>query len=209
MNEVKSILNSRASEVERYFAFISSFTLTNEDDELNKILKSNLLLMLYNLIESSLSNAIEEIHNQIYRNGANFDELKKELKSKLLKYLKKDINPEKFLESINFLSIDMVKFCYDKKKLFSGNIDHKLVKELSSEYGFNYDTDYEKTKHGSCLVTIKGKRNDLAHGVYSFSEVGKDYTLEDLEKMKDETISYLHEIVQNIERYLNEKEYLV
>ena len=52
------------------------------------------------------------------------------------------------------------------------------------------------------------KRNDLAHGNKSFSEVGRLVSISDLLKIKDEVIEYIGQILRNIELYLNSKEYL-
>lgn len=208
MQGVKLILQERTNEVEAYFSFIETYTLTGTNDDLNKILKSNLLLMLYNLIESTMSNAVEEIHNEIYLRTVSFNTLKIELRKRLIKYLKNNLNPDQFVTGINDIALDIVKQCFDKQKLFNGNIDSKKIRELSDNYGFSSNTDYNQTKHGSCLVTIKGRRNDLAHGTFSFTEVGKDYSIGDLEKMKTETINYLTEIIGNIELYLTNQEYI-
>ena len=58
------------------------------------------------------------------------------------------------------------------------------------------------------LLTIKVNRNDLAHGIKSFIEVGRDKTADELLEIKDKTISYLRRILKNIEIYLDNQEYL-
>lgn len=208
MQSVKVTFQERVTEVEIYYSFIDVFISSNTNDNLNKILKSNLLLMLYNLIESSISNAVEEIHNEIYSRTISFNTLKIELRTRLIKYLKNYLKPDKFVSDINDIALDLVKQCFDKQKLFNGNIDSRKIKELGINYGFSSNTNYSRTKNGNCLLIIKGRRNDLAHGTFSFTEVGKDYSLVDLEKMKNETINYLSEIINNIEHYLNHQEYI-
>lgn len=208
MQTVRNIFQERVNDVEVYFTFIDSYITSCTNDDLNKILKSNLLLMLYNLIESSMGNAVQEIHNEIYNRKVSFDTLNTDLKKRLIKYLKNNLNPDQFVKGVNNIALDIIKQCFDKQKLFNGNIDSKKIQELSKNYGFSSDTDYKQTHYGSCLVYIKGRRNDLAHGTYSFTEVGKEYSLGDLELMKKETINYLSEIIKNIERYLKNKEYM-
>jgi hypothetical protein len=51
-------------------------------------------------------------------------------------------------------------------------------------------------------------RNDLAHGNKSFADVGRDVTIEDILKIKEEVVEYLRQILINIENYLENKEYL-
>ena len=84
----------------------------------------------------------------------------------------------------------------------SGNIDAREIRKLANKIGFN------NTQNGSNLVTIKNKRNGLAHGDFTFYDVGKDYTIAELNNFKDETFSYLLEVVNNIELFISEKVYL-
>jgi hypothetical protein len=206
MIDVKNTFKQRKIEIDEYFKFLNDYKPANADDNLFKILKSNLLIMLYNLIESSISNAIEEIHNNIYSNSISFNLLKERIKSLIINNTKR-VNSDKFVAKINDIATDIIKHTFKREELFNGNVDSRKIKKLSEQYGFNSDTDYERTKHGSHLVTIKDKRNDLAHGIYSFTEIGKEYTIQDLEDMKDKTINYISDILDNIESYLNNKEY--
>lgn len=206
MFEVKRTFQERTNEINIYYNFIDGFILTSRDENLDKILKSNLILMLYNLVESTILNAIEEIHNNIHANNISFNVLKLELKQGIVALLKKR-NPHEFVNNINDIAIDIVKKSFNREKAFSGNVDSRKITELSAVYGFSSYTTYAQTKHGHCLRDIKGKRNDLAHGIFSFVEVGKEYSVQDLEKMKDEAINYIKEIISNIENYLINQEY--
>jgi len=58
-------------------------------------------------------------------------------------------------------------------------------------------------------LTIKNKRNHLAHGEYTFAEIGKDYTVGDLVKFKDKTELYLTEVLSNIDSYLVDMKFKV
>lgn len=89
--------------------------------------------------------------------------------------------------------------------LFSGNVDARKIRDTATEYGFSHLTDYAKTGHGLDLLIIKSNRNDLAHGYKSFAEVGKEETADELLEIKKKTVSYLREILQNIEQYLSKK----
>ena len=208
MQFVKEIFQERVNEINRYYTFISSFSLENPDKELNKILRSNLILMLYNLVESSITNSIEEIHSNIYTNRISFNVLNIELKKILIRQIK-NMNPHTFVQSINDIAIDIIKQAFNKRQISDGNIDNDTIVKLGRQYGFCTFTNYQDSQSGRCLKAIKGRRNDLAHGTYSFTEIGKEYTIEDLGRMKNEAIKYLAEIIQNIELYLNSKSYIL
>ena len=207
MISVKNTFDERKKEIEKYFDFLQDYDIkANKDEKLFKILKSNLLIMLYNLTESSMSNAIEEIHNNIHSNSVSFNVLKNDFKSLIIKNTK-HFNPNDLVSKINDIATDVVKHTFKKDELFSGNVDASKIREIAKRYGFVSDTDYAKTKHVSHLFSIRCKRNDLAHGVYSFAEVGKEYPIEDLKEMKDTTICYISEILDNIESYLTNRAY--
>ncbi|NJR66204.1 MAG: hypothetical protein HC772_14175 [Leptolyngbyaceae cyanobacterium CRU_2_3] len=97
---------------------------------------------------------------------------------------------------------------FDKEDLFSGNLDGMKIRSTATEYGFSHLTDYVKTGHGSDLLTVKINRNDLAHGFKSFTEVGRDKTADQLLEIKNKVVKYLKQILQNIEQYLYNEEYL-
>ena len=135
-----------------------------------------------------------------------YEDIREELKKVVLKNFK-DCSTDKLLSKVTNISIDIVSKCFDSEKIISGNLDARKIKDFAKSYGFSYQTNSQITKDGKELLTVKNKRNDLAHGVFSFCDCGKDYAIEELLKIKQEVISYLREILQNIEEYLNIEAY--
>jgi len=223
MNTVLLDFNTRAQEVDDYFIFLESlikqttklavadsagqYQIQSLNPELAKTLKANGLLLLYNLVESTMRNAIVAIFDELKNQAISFEQLKPEIKIIVLKNLQ-NRSPKKIHLQINQISTDIIIATFDRKKLFSGNVDARLIKEIAEKYGFSYQTDFAKTKDGQNLVDIKDKRNDLAHGDKSFKEVGQGKTIEDLLKIKEEVIEYLRQILENIKTYLDNQEYL-
>lgn len=213
--------NERSREVSKYFMFIKSLEQgttklsigynrpkTKEiDSELVKTLKASGFLLLYNLVEATMRNAIEAIFDELKSREISYDQVRLELKKTILRNLKKR-NPDKICLSITAISIDIVNAGFDKEALFSGNLDSKKIRTTATDYGFSSLTDYAKTGGGADLLIIKANRNDLAHGVRSFAEIGKDKTAEELLEIKNRTVRYLRQILQNIEQYLLNQEYL-
>ena len=70
----------------------------------------------------------------------------------------------------------------------SGNVHARTIKDLAEKYGFSFTTNPRLTNNGRALEVVKNKRNDLAHGVFSFQAVGKGYTEKELIKMKKNRI---------------------
>ena len=219
MIAVKNDFYSRKNEIELYFSFLEKLLTNNyitwnttETEkvsiELRGIAKANIFIMLYNLAESSMSAAIEQIHISIKNdNTVTFDNIKDGIKKNLIKYLKKKKNAEKFIQEVNNISLDIIMSCFEKESVFAGNTDRDEIRKLARNYGFSHESDYSQTKHGEKLKKVKNHRNELAHGDISFQEIGKDYTLSDIADYKKEVISYLEKIILNIEDYIKNKEY--
>jgi hypothetical protein len=104
--------------------------------------------------------------------------------------------------------MDIISASFDPQDLFSGNIDGRKIKETAIKYGFSHVTDARKTGNGSDLLIVKMNRNDLAHGFKSFTEVGRDKTADELLAIERKVVKYLRQILQNIEAYLENQEYL-
>ncbi|RKZ54051.1 MAG: hypothetical protein DRR16_06190 [Candidatus Parabeggiatoa sp. nov. 3] len=62
--------------------------------------------------------------------------------------------------------------------------------------------------NGRNLVTIKNKRNHLAHGEFTFSDIGKDFTVGELDHFKDETLVFLSDVINKIEKFIIDKQYI-
>ncbi|MGT3291007.1 MAE_28990/MAE_18760 family HEPN-like nuclease [Yersinia enterocolitica] len=185
----------------------NKFSITAQS---RKTLKGAVYILLYNLIESTMREAICFIHDTIYDRNVEFDKLKKNLKAEILKRLKNEsVNIESLVNGLTKgISCGISYGTFNKKKIFSGNIDREEIKEKSRIYGFSTSSDYNHTKHGENLGTVKQHRNDLAHGNVSFAEIGKNVSYQDLENISLEVIAYLDAIANNIEHYINNNGYL-
>ena len=216
--------NELSEEVSKYFIFLQDLEqgkvkLIKEiqgnnkankiDVELENTLKGSAYLLLYNLIESTMKNAIEAIFQELQEKDVSFDKIRPELKKIILVNLKRR-NPDKILEKIQDISLDIVSIGFNKEELFTGNIDSKLIRETAKKYGFDSQTDDKKRTNdkNSYLRLIKNNRNDLAHGNKPFGDVGKSKTADELIEIKKTIVEYLKGILENIETYIDNKEYL-
>lgn len=213
----------RSKEVSKYFIFLknleqgtiklsmngnnNSSKIKAIDPELFKTLKASGFLLLYNLVEATMRNVIEAIFDRLSSEGVSYDQIRPELKKIVLRNLKKR-NPDKIFLKITSIAVDIITAGFDKEELFSGNIDSRKIRDTAAKYGFSHETDSVRTGDGRDLLTIKEHRNNLAHGIKSFTEVGRDQTTDELLEIKNKVIRYLKQILQNIETYLENREYL-
>ena len=176
------------------------------DSELSTILKANGFLLLYNLIEATIRNSIDAVLNSIHASSVTFGSLSDNLKKIWIKQESKGIISEKNHEKImhiakTILDNEILSFERDCINI-SGNIDAQKIREVLKQFGGN------EIRNGRDLKTIKDKRNNLAHGEFTFSEIGRDYTVGDLINYKDETKSYLSSVLDEIQDYIGNQKYL-
>lgn len=209
-NQIESVI-ALLEELDDNSVFLSEKNeLLTPTSTLINTLKSSVYLMLYNAIEATMRECIVLIHDELDDSCSKFDDLKQALKKEILTRIRKEhknieniIAPgdKPFTETIH-------KTSFEKKKLFSGNIDREEIAKISKIYGFETTSDYQKTKHGITLKDIKDKRNNLAHGNIDFVNAAKLEAVSDIRKLSEHTINYLESIIENIGDCIENKTYL-
>jgi len=219
MDNLLEELGNREKEINEYLkllAFIDGTELTRMDGRqfdvntlLTKTLKGVVFLLLYNLIESTMREAISFIHDSILSNRVTYEDLRLELKKELWKRAKNNnLKTDDLVDGTSGgISANLHQVTYDSKKIFSGNVVRDEIKKLARIYGFSESTEYSKTGGGNQLEQIKENRNDLAHGNKTFSEVGSGNTVADLKSLSDKVIHYIYEIIDNIDYCVEHKKY--
>ena len=220
MIDVKRDFRDRSDEIDLYFSFMEKVaergaevhlpdgTIVAIEPVLAKTLKANGFILLYNLVESSIRKAVEEIYVRMKKDGTKYDDVKESIRKEIILFLKSKKSTDEFVTSVNSIAEDIIEQCFSAGTLFSGNVDAKEIREVSRKYGFSTVTEYDSTRDGKELLTVKTHRNDLAHGVFSFQEVGKNFTPREMMRIKKEVASYTEQIIANIEDYINKKEFL-
>ncbi|MDH5669706.1 MAG: MAE_28990/MAE_18760 family HEPN-like nuclease [Nitrospira sp.] len=218
---------TRVEQIEAYFAFIQALDnqtilLTRKDTEgpayptshredLLRTFKANLFLMLYNLMEATVKNAVESIFDELGRQGISFDSCRSEVKREVLSNLRnchnknhlRSRNVSDVLHLFQHFSTDAVTKTFQRTEVVSGNVDAREIRELADRYGFG-----KPAADGNLLLTVKTHRNDLAHGDKSFAEVGRDFDVPRLEEVKTKTIAYLSQFITNVTEYVTQQHYL-
>ena len=212
MNNTINEYNKRLQEIELYFSTLSLLDegtctiscvdiLNREktleiDEDLSKILKANGALLLYNLIEATIRNSIEAIISALNSSNVTFRELTDDLRKLWINQEFKTLDKDSILDlSKKILEDEMLSLQSECIKI-SGNIDARKIREIAERFGC------EQVPHGEGLVTIKDKRNKLAHGEFTFTEIGKNYTVGDIIQLKEETKSYLSQVLTKTQNYI-------
>lgn len=189
------------------------------DDELLKILKANGFLLLYNLVESITRIALTQYLYTINDAKIPFNKLNKDVQKLWLKNRRfqenkiSNISEEEYLFTVynELVSKSIIPFKLEIKdgsgKItkefieFSGNIDVRKISSVVERYGILLDIDENVKKQGAtCLYQVKLKRNDLAHGRTSFADSTKNCSVKELCDYKDGALTYLEDMLLNIEK---------
>jgi hypothetical protein len=179
------------------------------DNELVKVFKANIFLLLYNLAESSIKQSLTEVYDTITSENLTYQEVIDEIKKIWIAQNHDNFRnkgTENIFIAINQLANDVIDIKFDSTKIISGNIDGRKIKEFSTKYGFS-DKTHRNANNGSKLHQVKTQRNNLAHGNISFAECGRNYGIGQLRDTKKEVILYLRNILRNIKKYLDERKY--
>ena len=218
------IYQERINEIELYFKALQDLYCTQPrkisymfySDDFLKILKANALIMIYNLVESSIMGGILEIYDELKTSGYSYKDVRKEIQNIWFSFKFNQVYDktahynsyrDKAVEIINVILKNQPLEMDRKATDISGNLDADKIRQICSEHGITYTIESE-CRGGLVLEDVKNKRNQLAHGTTSFAECGRYYSIEDLEKIKKETIIFLNSILKGMKKYYDDKTFL-
>ena len=223
MQATVNIFNDRVAEINLYYEAITqlydaqSSVKTNYayfNDDFLKMLKANALMMVYNLIESSVMNGILEIYDQVKKLELSYKDVRKEIKDIWFSYKFNQVYDRhahynsyrnKALEILNeVINDEIIKLDRNAAEI-KGNLDADAIRNICREHGIVFYDD-TNCRGGYVLSDVKDKRNNLSHGTISFVECGRDYSFEELITIKNEVVLYLEGLLVGInDYYINQK----
>jgi hypothetical protein len=203
---------NRRNHVKRYLAVVSKMERDLQkaswklsEDRLN-VLRAGSFLIIYNLVEAAARSSIEAIHDQMKLSQVPFRSLRRSIRREVIKGFKKRGNPDIHQDMID-VPLELVAAALDIDDQFSGNVDARKFREIADIYGFSTASDTPVTHGGAELLIIKNIRNDLAHGLTSYEEVGRDYPIKRLLDIGIRAGAYTAAILNNVAHYLDNEEF--
>lgn len=227
------LLTERTKEIFEYIKFLRIVLSTNAslhipvDDkkiliskELTHTLKANGYLLLYNVVEATMTQAIEDIHTTIETRINELDsilvldDMNPSLYAHILRRFKvgkehidNDVTPLSGRLIVKYWLRDhatLVKA--NQNPLFSGNIDGRKIFEVAQKYGYaSFGVEGRLTNNS--LLIAKINRNKLAHGEISFMDCGKSISAPDLIKDAIGVIRCLRHNLFAIESFIDQSGY--
>lgn len=181
--------------------------------EIQKILRSNTFLLLYNLVESSVRNGILAVYDCIHDESLKYEDLSDRIKNIWLMNKTKNLQAstmriQSWLRVLitEFAESSVVKLGKDSINI-SGNLDYDNVQKIVNSYGFFGKITLDSKDVRYALNKIKTERNLLAHGNKSFCHSGEIITINELNRIKNIATQYMRELLLNIEIHIDEKKY--
>ncbi len=227
MQQVLGEFEERVKEIDLYFKFLAilyepgaSIRLANStseelDPDFLKMLKANVFLVLYNLVESSIREGVCFIYEELKVDNRTYETVRTEIRTLWVNYKYRLIfkttanwdSGRKMAAQLIDHAMNKLVIELDEEALpISGNLDARQIRDLCSSHGIAHTTP-KNAKGGRALLTVKDQRNALSHGHLSFSECGRQFELVDLRRIKDETVIFVRSILENMEYYINNKQY--
>ena len=219
MNNTVALYDDRKTEIEFYYSIMSEVNAnrqtihTEDDSKFLRILKSNFLLMLYNLVEACMVSGMMEIYESLRSNKSNYTDLISEIRTiwsnyEIGKVYSNDAGRSSYEKRVQDIIIQVITnqpIALKRETLgISGNLDAKLIKDLCDKHRIRYVASDDD----GCLRTVRDKRNNLAHGDESFGDCARDMTLADLEHIKNEVFKFIKDILDGMIEYHDNKLYL-
>ena len=226
MNETRDVFNERKKELEFYYSVLVEFEdsennkkdkiITTDNAKFFRILKSNYLLMMYNIVESTVTNGMREIYELVKRENCSYKDVIIEIQNIWRNYKIREVyNSSQELQAYTNRVKAVVDDITNNAPIIltrnmlniSGNLDAKTITSICDEHRIRYKIDKDACDC-SKLKKVKDDRNALAHGSVSFSECARNLTLSDLEVIKDSVVNFLSYIIDAMDKYCDEKLFL-
>lgn len=198
MLSAHSEFNRRVLEIEEFINHLEGIDAQiGFSAQLANTMKSSALLMLYNLVESTMTGLMQDVFDELNNNNISLAPLTKEMKIIVLGNAKRR-NSIKLVKKMTELNVDFVFASFDPEDAFSGNIDCQKINETLIELGIRKRKKYNEP----ILFEIKKERNNLAHGSKSFADCGRSYTAIALREYHKKTVDILTKVIGDFESFL-------
>ncbi len=192
------------------FFYEGETQITLSYQELINILKSNLSLMIYNIIEYTVSGLVDCIYDEIRVHSLAYIDVNESIRALWRKTILKSVrdpgaNFNTFLkkneEIINNILLNTTLDIHARESLPAGNLDGISIKETFESHGIQISTSSPNFRP-DILENIKVNRNNLAHGAVSFVDAVRDDSIQDFEKYTRFITLFLEELIETVEEYI-------
>ena len=174
------------------------------DLQMQCCMKAQTLVLLYNMVESTICECLNFIYDSVADDGLLYSELTDKMREMWNASCRRCKAPEKDLDEAAKMLLQ-VKF-QTLAINTSGSIDIRKIYEAFGNHGCVI-AEEKRYECGNSFLIVKSKRNLLAHGNESFSQCGSNYLYEDLVKIKNDITTFLQIVIDATKVFVKKKEY--
>ena len=218
----------RVGDINAYFSLLSfedavetyrnkPITNTDRGEELlinntmQKCMRANAIIMLYNLVESTFCNCVQLIYDAISDDRLTYVQVSDQLRKV---WIDLAFDPQWHIDAVRHhakdysdnLHVSVLSFS-EMPAGTSGNLDFAKMVEISDKFNINFGRVPNVENVKTTLQYLKKNRNDLAHGNTTFSFVGANVSLSELIDHKDYTIAFLQHCINVYNQFVQQKKY--
>lgn len=233
MKTIKDGFRERCREITRYLDLLQ-FIENSEADVVSRdrtrhyaidtttrhVLKASVFVHLYNLIESVVTNCLDRVAFEIRSGGLSFGDVNKEWQRWWVQELAKSsepLNPEHRLVTLLQMCDRLLakETIVVKPRRHGGSLDDQRIEKLLNRHGISLPRSRRfaaavkrpvvDTNGPFKLVCIR--RNELAHGLASFGDCGRDVTLLQLRQWASIVFWYLRQVIVQFELHIREGDF--
>lgn len=219
--ELMEFLEQKENEREDGVSKFSKFFHSGENgiqltyQSLINILKSNVSLMIYNIIEYTVANLMDSIYDEIRMHHLTYVDVNMSIKALWRKTLLKsasdpNANFTTFLKKnediINAILEGKTIEMKSRNTLPAGNLDGISIKETFASHGIQVRTTSGNFRP-DILENIKSNRNNLAHGAVSFVDAVREDSISDMKHNEEFVVGFLEELIDTVVLYIKEQRY--
>ena len=181
------------------------------------ILKSNISLMIYNLIEYTVTNLINCIYDEIRSNNLTYQDVNHYIRKLWREGILKAVNDptanyntfiKKNEEIINVILNNITLDMDSKNGIPGGNLGGVEIKTTFENHGVRIVTNSPNYRP-DILDKVKKQRNNLAHGSVSFTDALRENTITDIDRNQQQITSFLEELIDTVSTYIVAQQYKV
>lgn len=174
------------------------------DQQMQCCMKAQTLVILYNLVESTVCDCLNYIYDSVADDGLTYADLTDEMRNMWTASCRRASRAEQNWTETAKMPVLAV---FDEIAInTSGSIDIRKIYEAFGKHGCSI-AEEKREECGNSFLTVKNKRNLLAHGNVSFSQCGASYTFPNLEKMRTDIITFLTIVISATKKFVDDKKY--
>lgn len=174
------------------------------DLQMQCCMKAQTLVILYNMVESTVCECLNYIYDAVADDELTYADLTDKMRNMWTASCRRASRAEQNWSEAAKMPVKVV---FEELAInTSGSIDIRKIYEAFDKHGCTIAED-KRELCGNSFLTVKNKRNRLAHGNESFSHCGSNYLYSGLDKMRTDITTFLPVVIEATKKFVEDKKY--